>query len=99
MSRNDQRTLDDRRTPQERSQTILYAVATDSFLSGWGNAPLRSLYAVACPTYPIVLDILARMRRRTDFQRVRLNLYPPTVRPGDHLAIVWYTEFTYHPGV
>jgi hypothetical protein len=81
---NDHRTRDTRPVSEVR----LWAVANDSFMSGWGQAPGRSLVA-----YPIDLhdgrhsEILNWMRRRGDFKRVRVNMELPELREGDHLSI------------
>ena len=79
---NDHRTRDTRPVREVR----LWAVATDKFLSGWGQAPRRSF--VAYPADKTNTDkLLAWMRARGDFQRVRLNLKLPRLHKGDHLSI------------
>lgn len=81
---NDHRTRDTRPVSEVR----LWAVATDKFMSGWGQAPGRSLVA-----YPADLidgrrnDLLRWMQKRGDFQRVRINLELPKLGEGDHLSI------------
>ena len=85
-------TIKDHRTTDKRpvSEVGLWAVATDKFMSGWGNAPRKSYVA-----YP--LDVLYQAGRdrkltdwmddRGDFQRVRVNLKLPRLQDGDHLSI------------
>lgn len=65
-----------------------YIVATDTFLSRWGQAPGRSLYAVEVShDYAEQCTVLENMKRRSDFKRVRFNLHLPRVRKGDDLTI------------
>ena len=87
----------DHRTKDTRpaSEVRYWAVATDSFMSGWGMAPNRSLVA-----YPIdKLDgsqecrLFAWMRNRGDFKRVRDNLTLPRLGNGDHLSIYDVPDF------
>lgn len=66
----------------------VYVVATDSFMSGWGEAPGRSLIAAACETSEQVDRALARFNERPEFKRVRFNFRLPRTRAGDHLSIV-----------
>jgi hypothetical protein len=80
----------DDRTAEEKQSTIGFWVATDKFLSGWGNAPGRSL--VACPvTSAEDSEIVERrFNLRSDFKRVRWvsgkNFYP-RMSDRDHLHI------------
>lgn len=92
-------TIDDTRTDEQRAATLLLVVATDSFMSGWGRAPRRSLYAVAVPDGATSVDVEARMDSRSDFKRVRVvgPTYRPRLRDGDHLKVVWHESFTYQP--
>ncbi len=76
---------------------IGYVVATDSFLSGWGEAPGRSLYAVAVRTTEEMGDVEWRMGQRSDFKRVRFNMHLPRLREGDHLHVVPAEQFRYQP--
>ena len=67
---------------------VLWAVATDKFMSGWGQAPDKSY--VAYPLYDYNEDekrIIRWMRGRGDFIRVRVNCELPRVREGCHLSI------------
>lgn len=88
--------VNDRRTPEQVKETVLYVVANDRFMSGWGLAPKRSLFAVAC-TAETYEDVERRMRTRSEMKRVRVNSRLPRVHDGDHLSIIWHTEFTYQP--
>lgn len=74
-----------------------YVVATDSFMGGWGMAPGKSYYAVACTTLGEAEDVERRMRTRSDFKRVRLcgPKWRPRLHSGDHLRIVPFEQFTY----
>ena len=85
-------TLKDHRTKDTRpiKEVRLWAVATDKFMSGWGQAPRTSYVA-----YPLDKlneqgrehKLLDWMEDRTDFLRVRLNLKLPRLQDGDHLSI------------
>jgi len=79
----------DDRTPEEVAATIGFWVATDSFMSGWGCAPGRSL--VACPVVSSEDSdaVERRFRLRPEFKRVRFCLanYRPKLSDRDHLHI------------
>lgn len=81
----------DRRTDMDKARTAGFVVATDSFMSGWGLAPGRSLFAVPFAN-GIQAGIVERnMHHRSEMKRVRLvgADYPQRVKlwPGDHLSI------------
>tara|TARA_Y100000361_G_C10922788_1_gene219829 strand:- start:181 stop:486 length:306 start_codon:yes stop_codon:yes gene_type:complete len=80
----------DSRTEEQRNSTIGFVVATDSFMSGWGSAPDRSLYAVAFTTGKQREIVERHMQNRNDFKRVRVVYgkdYKPRFNDGDHLSI------------
>ena len=86
--------IDDRRTPEEIEQTAGFYIATDSFMSGWGLAPGRSLFAVPVTVAELsdgetCKRIEERMERRPEFKRVRfvLRSYRPRLSDGDHLSL------------
>jgi hypothetical protein len=81
--------VSDSRTPEERAATRFYAVGTDSFMSGWGKAPGRSLYALPCTSYEEAEVCAENLRRRGDMKRVRIvgADWRPHMRAGDHLSI------------
>lgn len=88
----------DDRTAEERDATIGFWVATDSFLSGWGQAKGRSL--VACPVVSAADREVVEQRfdRRGEFKRVRYcsgKEYRPRLGPGDHLHIYNTSSFRY----
>lgn len=78
----------DKRTDDERAATIGYVVGTDRFMSGWGEAPGTSYYAVAVSSTDEREIVEANMRGRSEMLRVRFNLRPPRARSGDHVSIV-----------
>lgn len=83
-------TIEDRRTEEQKNITVGFVVATDSFLSGWGSAPDRSLYAVAFTTEKQRQIVERHMQKRNDFKRVRVvygKEYRPKLSNGDHLSI------------
>ncbi len=65
----------------------VYMVATDSFMSGWGGAPGRSIVAVECHTSEEVDFAEAKLRERPEMKRVRFCYRKPRLRDGDHLKI------------
>ena len=89
--------IDNTLTPEQKANVKLYVCATDKFMSGWGQAPNRSLYCVACETEEQAVDVYNRMKCRTDMKRVRITKNPSRAHKEDHLKIVWHTEFTYQP--
>lgn len=66
----------------------LYAVATDSFMSGWGEAPGRSLIALECGTREQLDRAIYKLEQRPEMKRVRVNLALPKLRAGDHLSVM-----------
>lgn len=81
--------IDDRRSDKDKARTWGFVVATDSFLSGWGQAPGRSLFAVPVVNNKQAAIVAHNMGHRTDMKRVRIvgANYRPQLRDGDHLSI------------
>ena len=77
---------EDRRA--DKSKPWGWVVFTDSFLSGWGEAPRRSLYALAVQDHKEAELVLANGKRRSDMKRGRITGSLPRLHNGDHLAIV-----------
>lgn len=82
-------TIQDDRTPEEKAKTIGFMVATDRFLSGWGNAPGRSIVAVPVVSFSDRETVENRLNLRNEMKRVRFvgPSYRPRLYPGDHLHI------------
>ena len=87
---------DDQRTTRGRNgrPAMGYIIATDSFMSGWGMAPNRSLFAIAIGTREERDAVESNMRAREEmkrprFVRPRKSDGMPDVRlqPGDHLSV------------
>ena len=82
--------IKDDRTEKEKEKTIGFWVATDKALSGWGNAPGRSL--VACPvvSHHDMYEVGKRFNSRDEFRYIKWierKTYNPKLKPGDHLNI------------
>lgn len=95
------KTIDDRRTKEEKEKTWAFVVCHDAVLSGWGLARGgRSLYALAVMNPAQAKIVLDNAKARSDMKRVRLNMRLPRLRDGDHLAIVGPSEAPgwYEPG-
>lgn len=90
--------IDDKRTPEERAATRFLAVATDRFMSGWGSAPGRSIFALACTTLAEAETCADNLGKRSDMTRVRIveAPYRPHLRDGDHLSISGRSEAERH---
>ncbi len=86
--------LNDRRTPAEIEATIGYVVATDRFMSGWGNAPERSIFAVAVSNMAEARIVERNMRNRSEMKYVRWwsKDTRPRLNNGDHLSITGKTS-------
>lgn len=83
-------TIQDKRTEEQKNITAGFVVATDSYLSGWGGAPDRSLFAVAFTSTKQQKVVEKNMKNRSDFKRVRVvygKEYRPRLSVGDHLYI------------
>ena len=81
--------IDDKRTKEEKENTIGYIVANDSFMSGWGNAPGRSIFAIPVNTWHQFEIVENNMRNRSEMKYVRQcgRNWRPKLRDGDHLSI------------
>jgi len=91
--------VNDRRT-FPNVKPLYFIVATDSFMSGWGDASNRSLFCVPIhkSNEGYARNIEANMDMRSEFKRVRIvgvrlkanGDYWPSCRlgTGDHLSIV-----------
>ena len=85
--------VEDRRTTEQVVATLGFVVATDSFMSGWGQAPRRSLFAVPFGTEAEAEIVKDNMERRSEMLRVRIvwgKHYRPKMSAGDHLSITDY---------
>lgn len=80
-----------------------FVVFTDSFLSGWGGAPRRSLYCLAVNNPREADTVLDNGQHRSDMKRGRIvgRDYLRTVKlyPGDHLKVTdkTHAERWYRP--
>ncbi len=81
--------VDDRRTDEDKQRTRGFVVATDSLMSGWGQAPGKSYFAVPFEDAEQASIVEQNMRRRSEMKRVRIVLsdYRPKLQDGDHLSI------------
>lgn len=81
--------IQDDRTPEEKAATVGFVVATDNFMSGWGQAPGRSLVAVPVTSYEDEKAVTEVLERRHEMKRVRfcMKSYRPRLFDGDHLHI------------
>lgn len=77
--------IDDQR--KSRHQPRGFVVATDSFLSGWGEAPGRSLYAIAVESEDEAYTVMHNMKKQGSFKRIRWTRTLPRIRRGDHLSV------------
>lgn len=80
--------IEDRRTPLEKKTHKYLAVATDTFLSGWGKA--RHGYSYAAWAYDSLEGAqkqVAHLKRRPEMKRVRLVTDYWRPRGTGHLSI------------
>ena len=79
---------EDRRTPEEVALTVGFVVATDSFMSGWGDAPRHSYFAVPFRSWDHARVITENMQDRSEMKRIRTvdKDYRPSGE-GVHLSI------------
>jgi len=80
--------IDDSRVSPGDSKFVLF---TDTFMSGWGKAPARSLIAFAVSSEEEAGNVLRSGGNRTDMENGRiapdLETLRLLVREGDHLSI------------
>jgi len=81
--------INDDRTPEEIVATVGFVVATDDYMSGWGNAPRRSIYAIPLMDWNQVDTVRENFGRARHMKRVRLcgRDWRPRLVEGDHLKI------------
>lgn len=81
--------IHDRRSPEEKAATRFFAVGTDSFMSGWGQAPGTSYFALPCKDAKEAKVCAENLKQRGDMKRVRIvsGDWRPHLKAGDHLSI------------
>ena len=82
--------IDDRRSAEDKEKTQGFVVANDSFMSGWGRASGRSIFAVPFGVEHNADFIIQNMEARSEMKYVRVSMgknYRPKLRAGDHLSI------------
>lgn len=95
-----QYTLVDDRTEEEVNKTKGFVIATDNFMSGWGQAPGKSIIAVPFVSADDMDVIMLRMNRRTEMKRIRCvrgKHYKPRLSANDHLHIYNTTDSMRYP--
>ena len=92
-------TIKDDRTDAEKDVTIGFVVATDKFLSGWGDATGgRSIVARPVRDTQECDRVMQLFEDRDDFKHVRYasgSAYKPRLRNADHLHIYNFDSFNY----
>ena len=92
-------TIKDDRTDAEKDVTIGFVVATDAFMSGWGNAKNgRSIVARPIRDTEECDRLMRLFEDRDEFKRVRYASgrdYNPRLRGCDHLHIYNFDTFNY----
>ena len=88
--------LVDRRDPDEKPDTRFLVVARDKVLSGWGQAPRYSFFAVPAENLEQAFRFKDKFLKREDFERVTILEFSGGLDPllpyhrlgkGDHLVI------------
>jgi hypothetical protein len=89
--------IEDDRDQTEADYTHGFVVATDKFMSGWGNAPGKSYVAMPFFSPEHMDSIENRFNLRSEFLRVRVvaKTWRPKLRAGDHLYIYAGKAFNY----
>ncbi len=85
----------DDRSPADVKRTIGFWVATDSFMSGWGEAPGRSIVAVPFVNADDATTVERQLRLRHEMKRLRMvgPDYQPKLRDGDHYHVYGLNSF------
>ena len=81
--------IKDDRSPEEIVATVGFVVATDELMSGWGNAPRRSIYAIPLMDWNQVDTVRENFDNLSQMKRVRVcgRDWRPRLVGGDHLKI------------
>lgn len=87
----------DRRSDQQKAQTRYFVNVTDKAMSGWGKAPDRSFYCIACPDMETAQEVESRCDQREEFKRVAIADKPRRGGAGCHQSITWHESFTWRP--
>lgn len=76
-------------TDEQMSECWAFVVFTDAFMSGWGKAPGRSLYAMPVSNPRQAEVVLSNGRHRSEMKRGRIVKDVRRIRlsRGDHLSI------------
>ena len=81
--------INDDRTPEEIVATVGFVVATDQFMSGWGKASRRSIYAIPLMDWNQLDTVRDNFDEHDNMKRVRVcgRDWHPRLVIGDHLKI------------
>jgi len=81
-------TIDDKRTDAEKAAPIIgFVVMLDQFMSGWGEAPGRSMFALMVRDCDELERVVRHAKSRGEMKRVHFTPELPSLRRGDHLAV------------
>ena len=84
--------VQDKRTEEQKATTIGFVNATDSALSGWGNASGGlSYYCIACSSQEQIEAVKRWFAQREDMKRVAEPLRPRR-RDDSHTSIIHFEE-------
>lgn len=64
-----------------------YVIAQDNFMSGWGHAKRRSLYAIAVRSEEEAQIVAENMENRSEMTRIRIVHALPKLKRGEHLHV------------
>ena len=81
--------INDERTEDEKAATVGFVAATDAYMSGWGKAPGRSIYAIPLMDWDQLDAVRDNFDEYGHMKRVRVCArdWRPRLRDGDHLRI------------
>ena len=93
--------INDQRTEDQRELTTWYAVGTERWPVGWGQAPRKSCYAIPCKNYDQAERAVEYLASRSEMKYVRIAKAPyrPKMQDGDYLSIAYPLAHFYakHP--
>ena len=87
--------VNDKRTDEDRKATMGFVVAIDSFMSSWGEAKRRSIFAVPFRDFEQAARIETWLHDRSEMKRVRVVRFNwwPRLRNNDHLTVCAMDDF------
>jgi hypothetical protein len=74
-------------TRSDKSNPWNYVIMVDTFMSGWGDAPGKSYYAIAVDNEEEAKAVMDNATARDEMKNIRLRKVLPRLNEGDHVSV------------